>query len=176
MKIELGGGTRQYGQGFLNVDITPNADIQWNLNETPYPFDDQSVDEVYSSHCLEHLECPHRTFGEIARILKLDATAVIKVPHPSSHMAMVAGHLHVVSPLMVENMVHYFPELHWTGDRMLRLVDLVYGPTPWMDRAKADLPFLAGIDDQTIMRWIPNTCHESIFTFQCVPNPTRSES
>ena len=168
LKIELGGGTRPRGDGFANIDIVPEADFQWNLNKAPFPFPDESVNEVYSSHCLEHLECPHKTLHEIARICKIGSTVEIRVPHPASHMAMCAGHLHVLSPMMVDNMDIHFPELHWKGPRRLKLRDLKYGPTPWMNRAKKELPFLQGLDDQTIMRWIPNTCHESQFIFEVV--------
>ena len=164
--VELGGGTRQKGKPFANIDVVPEADFNWDLDQTPYPFPSASVDEVYSSHCLEHLECPHRTLHEIARICKVGARVEIRVPHPASHMAMCAGHKHVLSPLMIDNMDIHFPELHWRGPRRLKLQSLTYGPTPWMDRAKEELPFLNGLDDQTIMRWIPNTCHESIFIFE----------
>ena len=169
LKIELGGGSRARGDGFANIDIDPVADFHWNLDEVPYPFPDESVDELYSSHCMEHLECPHRAFKEIARICKVGAPVEIRVPHPASHMAMCAGHNHVVSPLMVENMDVHFPELHWTGARRLKLQSLEYGPTGWLDQAKRELPFLKGLDDQTIMRWIPNTCHESVFRFMVEP-------
>jgi len=170
--VELGGGTRARPREdlFANIDLVPEADFEWNLDVVPYPFPAQSVDEIYSSHCLEHLECPHRTFQEITRICKVGARVEIRVPHPASHMAMVAGHKHVLSPLMVENMTDHFPELHWKGPRRLVLESLTYGPTGWLQRAKEELPFLHGLDDQTIMRWIPNTAHESIFVFRVAEN------
>lgn len=166
LKIELGGGTRARGDEFANIDLVPEADFQWDLNRSPYPFPDDSVDEVYSSHCLEHLECPHRTLKEIVRICKIGAKVEIRVPHPASHMAMCAGHRHVFSPLMVENMVQHFPELHWTGPKRLQMKSLHYNATTWLEQAKRELPFLAGLDDQTIMRWVPNTAHESVFVFE----------
>ena len=170
LKVELGGGTRSRGEQFVNVDVVPEADIEWNLDQTPYPFPDNSIDELYSSHCMEHLVCPLRTFTEIARICKVGARVEIRVPHPGNQMAMCAGHLHVVSPMMIDNMDLHFPELHWKGPRRLKLRNLIYGPTPWMPRAKQELPFLRGLDDQTIMRWIPNTCHESQFQFEVINN------
>ncbi len=170
LKVELGGGTRAYKNGFSNIDIVEGCDFEWNLNDVPYPFPDCSVDEIYSSHCLEHLECPHKTLHEIARICKVGAKVLIKVPHPQSHMAMCAGHKHVFSPLQVENMNYHFPELYWKDERRLKLIDLTYAPTTWLSLAKQELPFLEGLDDQIIMRWIPNTCHESEFLFTCEVN------
>ena len=170
LKVELGGGTRAFGNGFANIDVDPAADFQWNLDETPYPFPDDSVNEVYSSHCLEHLECPHRTLKEIARICCVGSRVEIRVPHPASHMAMCAGHKHVFSPLMVENIDKHFPELHWTGEKRLKLTGMNYNPTTWLPDAKRELPFLSGLDDQTIMKWIPNTAHETVFVFEVRKN------
>tara|TARA_R110002020_G_scaffold376130_3_gene587320 strand:+ start:38453 stop:39466 length:1014 start_codon:yes stop_codon:yes gene_type:complete len=170
LKVELGGGTRPYRNGYANIDIVEGCDFEWNLDDTPYPFPDDSVDAVYSSHCLEHLECPHRTIHEIVRMCRIGAQVEIRVPHPVSHMAMCSGHKHVVSPLMVENIDQHFPELYWKENKRLQLQSLTYGPTPWMGQAKEELPFLQGLDDQTIMKWIPNTCHESQFIFSCEKN------
>ena len=170
LKVELGGGTRAFGNGFANIDVDPAADFQWNLDETPYPFPDDSVNEVYSSHCLEHLECPHRTLKEIARICCVGSRVEIRVPHPASHMAMCAGHKHVFSPLMVENIDKHFPELHWTGEKRLKLTGMHYNPTTWLPDAKRELPFLNGLSDQTIMKWIPNTAHETVFVFEVRKN------
>jgi ubiquinone/menaquinone biosynthesis C-methylase UbiE len=168
--IELGGGTRARGEGFANIDIVQQADFEWDLNKAPYPFPDDSVDEVYSSHCLEHLDCPPRTLREIVRICRMGAQVEIRVPHPASQMAMCAGHKHVFSPLMVDNIMTHFPELHWTGPKRLRLKSLRYNATGWLEQAKQELPFLAGLDDQIIMKWIPNACHESVFLFEVTAN------
>lgn len=169
VKIELGGGGFAHGNGYLNVDMDARADIQHDLNQA-WPFGDDSVDAFYSSHCLEHLDCPHHAFREMARCGKLGTRCVIKVPHPWSHMAMVAGHKHVVSPLMVENMDVHFPHLHWTGDKRLRLVDQIYNATTWLEDAKRELPWIQQLDDQTIMKWIPGTAHETVFTFEVQKN------
>lgn len=170
LKIELGGGTRAHGNGFANIDIDPAADFEWNLDETPYPFPDDSVNAVYSSHCLEHLDCPHKTLQEITRICCVGSVVEIRVPHPASHMAMCAGHKHVFSPLMVENIDQHFPEIHWTGPKRLKLRSQHYNPTTWLPQAKAELPFLSGLNDQTIMKWVPNTCHETVFQFEVIRN------
>lgn len=170
LKVELGGGTRARGDGFANIDIDPAADLMWDLNEAPYPFPDDSVNEIYSSHCLEHLDCPHKTLQEIARICCVGSRVEIRVPHPASHMAMCAGHKHVFSPLMVENIDTHFPELHWTGPKRLKLRSQHYNPTTWLDDAKRELSFLSGLADQTIMKWIPNTAHETVFVFEVIKN------
>jgi SAM-dependent methyltransferase len=170
LKVELGGGTRARGDGFTNVDLVPEADFKWDLSQFPYPFPDASVNELYSSHCLEHLPEPHRVLSEIARICKVGAKVEIRVPHPNNPMAMCDGHKHVISPQQIQNADVHFRRLFWKGDRALKLIDTELAPTEGLEQAKSELPFLKGIDDQSIMRWISGTCHESRFTFKVVPN------
>jgi len=170
LKVELGGGSRAYGNGFANIDVDPAADFNWDLNVAPYPFPDSCVDELYSSHCLEHLQCPHRTFREIVRICKPGAKVEIRVPHPQSQMAMCAGHEQVIGPVMIENMCVHFPEIHWPGSKKLTLVSMHYNPTTWLHQARTELPFLKGLSDQTVMKWIPNAAHETVFIFKVENN------
>ncbi len=56
------------------------ADIKCDLNER-LPFNDNSVDAVFSRHCIEHLKDKNHVFGEIHRILKPEGIAFMKVPH-----------------------------------------------------------------------------------------------
>ena len=39
------------------LDINPECDpdIEWDLNEIPYPFDDNEFDEIHAYEVLEHL-------------------------------------------------------------------------------------------------------------------------
>jgi len=64
-----------------------------NLNNERYPFEDNSIDAVYSSHCLEHLKDRDHAFWEINRILKPGGLAFIKVPHKSFMQAVNYDHL-----------------------------------------------------------------------------------
>ena len=68
MKLELGGGVKPRGQGFINMDWNPVADICHDLMVKPWPLADDTVHEVYSSHCIEHLEDPMSILQEIARV------------------------------------------------------------------------------------------------------------
>jgi SAM-dependent methyltransferase len=45
------------------------------------PFDDESQDAVYSSHCLEHLDDPRIALREWHRVTKIGGFVVIAVPH-----------------------------------------------------------------------------------------------
>ena len=168
MKIELGGGGRPRGDGFLNVDLVPGADIKHDLDVRPYPFDDDTITEVYSSHCLEHLDDPHSVLVELCRICVPGALVEIRVPHPSSDLAMVWTHKHVFSPVCAINMDEHFPDDFWpkTNPKRMKLLRLGYGPTFLLAEARRELPFLAGLSDETVMKYVPRTCHEVMFYYQ----------
>jgi len=59
-------------KGWINLDIdkAPNVDVVWDLNKRPYPFEDNSIDEIYSSCVLEHLKNLGIFAEECFRILK----------------------------------------------------------------------------------------------------------
>lgn len=170
--LELGGGKRNRGGEWVNVDCCPTADYRCNLNSLPLPFRDESIASVYSSHCLEHLENPIRMLREIARICRIGADVEIRVPHYAAEMAMVTGHLGVLSEQAIINMDQHFIAESWDGPRRLKLQRTDYGAAAGLEKAKQELPFLRGLDDQVIMRWIQGTCHELCFHFTVIQNET----
>lgn len=165
MQIEIGGGTRHRGAPWVNVDLCETADIVHDLNMTPWPLENESVDAVYTSHCIEHVNCPHTFIREICRICRVGATVEIRCPDPMSEMAMTAGHRHVFSINMVRHM-DIFPDLFWTGRlRRLRHVRTESGPDDyWFPLARAN-PIFAKYTDKDLLNWVPRTRHENCFHF-----------
>lgn len=88
MKLNLGAGNTKY-EGFFNVDADPecNPDYQWNLEQTPWPFETDSVTLIYAYHIFEHLGQQPQTFldimKEMYRVCAHHALIEIKVPHVS---------------------------------------------------------------------------------------------
>ena len=85
-KLDLGCGTRKQ-KGFVGIDQTKFKGVDHVLDLTkPWPIADRVVDEVHSSHFLEHLTSPQRChfFNELWRVLKSDGKAVIITPHWST--------------------------------------------------------------------------------------------
>lgn len=71
----------------LGVDIIRilgYVDIIHNLDSIPYPFKDNSVDEIHMYHVLEHLRDPLKKMEELYRILKVGGKLYLRVPHFSS--------------------------------------------------------------------------------------------
>ena len=53
LNLNLGSGTSRK-QDYLSIDLyTPEADVMIDLTR-PLPFDDESVDNIYASHVVEH--------------------------------------------------------------------------------------------------------------------------
>lgn len=171
MKIELGGGNKPRGDGYLNLDVLSCADMQHDLRKLPWPLADESVESLYSSHCLEHLD--YRTSGdfglkevvrEIARVCKVGADVEIRVPDAASEMAMCPGHLAVISINCFRHLDHIFPDQFWKDQpRRLRLIRIEPGPDDyWFPMARKSDLFSRWTDDE-IMTWIPRTRHENRF-------------
>lgn len=84
LKLNLGCGNIKY-DGFLNVDKFGEPDIKWDLEKFPWPWEDNSVDEIRIIHVLEHLgkdtETYFNIFKEIYRISVDKALLYIVVPH-----------------------------------------------------------------------------------------------
>lgn len=82
IKLNLGAGEDRK-DGYINVDWNDLAkpDVKHNLNQFPYPFENNKFDEVVASHVLEHLDKPFEVMKELHRILKPGGELIIKVPH-----------------------------------------------------------------------------------------------
>jgi ubiquitin-protein ligase len=80
-------------------------------------------------------------------------------------MSFVTGHKSVVSPQHVRNVEIHFPKLYWTKPKRLKFISHIFQASEKLERAKAELSFLRGLNDQQIMEWIPGTAHESVFKF-----------
>jgi SAM-dependent methyltransferase len=90
IRLDLGCGPRKK-DGFLGIDqyAMPGVDHVVNLGRDRLPFDDGTVEEVYSSHFLEHLTQFERChiLNELYRVMKPGAKATIITPHWSSERA-----------------------------------------------------------------------------------------
>lgn len=88
-KIDLGCGPHKQ-KGFIGVDRTKFKGVDHVVDLTlPWPIADKKVDEIFSSHFLEHLTPPQRChfFNELNRVMKDDGKATIIVPHWSTSRA-----------------------------------------------------------------------------------------
>jgi SAM-dependent methyltransferase len=83
--LELGCGANKT-PGAVGVDRVagPGVDVVHDLRSCPWPFPDDTFDEVRLSHILEHLDDVLRVMEEIHRISRPGAQVLIWTPHYSS--------------------------------------------------------------------------------------------
>ena len=86
-RLNLGCGT-DYREGYINVDKgSCRCDVKHDIEIPPYPFEDNSVDEVLIKHVLEHID-PKNFYvmmKEIYRICKNNAAIHIESPMAGSN-------------------------------------------------------------------------------------------
>ena len=101
LRLNLGCSTEFFpaSDGWVNVDCRqfPGVDFVADLERSPWPWPDNSVDEVYASHVLEHLDDPLAAMMEIRRILKPGGKVTIIVPNGAGYMAHAIGHKALLS-------------------------------------------------------------------------------
>lgn len=85
MKINLGCGY-DHKEGFTNIDILEEVkpDIVLDITKENFPFEDNSVDLIYSRHTFEHLTNFDHIFKEMYRVLKDKGMIHIIVPYATS--------------------------------------------------------------------------------------------
>jgi predicted SAM-dependent methyltransferase len=80
--LDLGCGKKKR-PGTIGVDYSDrhDADVIHDLNVFPYPFEDNSIDQVYLDNVIEHLNDPMRVMEEVHRICKVGAQVKVIVPY-----------------------------------------------------------------------------------------------
>jgi len=117
-RLHLGCG-RDIRPGWVNLDAhaLPGVDVVADLDACrvkPLPFHDNSFDEFYGCHVLEHLRDPLPLMQELHRIASPGAVAVFRVPHGASDDAHEdPTHVQRYFP----NSFPYFSQLaYWRAD------------------------------------------------------------
>ena len=85
IRLQLGCGNDPKS-GWINHDAVqlPGVDVVHDLNDRPWPWPDNTVDEIWAKDVLEHLPDTLRTMEELYRITKPGASVYIAVPYWNS--------------------------------------------------------------------------------------------
>ncbi len=85
LKLDLGAG-QNCRDGFLGVDLYNGCAVRCDLFKFPWPWKDQTVEEVHCSHFFEHVpgELRFRFMDELYRIMVPDGKATFITPYWSS--------------------------------------------------------------------------------------------
>ncbi len=107
MRLNLGCGVNKL-DGYINVDKFDygKPDIVMDLEQTPWHFPDDSVQEIVLHHTLEHLGKDAQTFFEIIkeiyRVCQNGALIEISVPHPRhDHFINDPTHVRIITPALM---------------------------------------------------------------------------
>lgn len=100
IKINIGCGRHKI-KGYINLDIAKevNPDILVDIEKKGLPFPDNSIDEIYSSHCLEHIRPQYWLFvlQEIARVAKHKCLLILDLPFDNMVQRSHADHYRTFS-------------------------------------------------------------------------------
>lgn len=85
IKLDVGCGPNKK-KGYVGVDMYPcdGVDHVVDLEKARLPFPDGSVDEIYTSHFLEHMQDPVNVLKDFTRVLKVGGKVKVIVPHYSN--------------------------------------------------------------------------------------------
>lgn len=85
MKLNLGCGT-DVKAGWVNLDLFPlkGVDVVHDLKNFPWPFKDDSVEEIIMVHIIEHLPDTVKVMEEVWRIMKDGGLLNITLPYWNS--------------------------------------------------------------------------------------------
>jgi len=80
--LNLGCGT-DIRVGWTNADLAalPGVDVVFDMNETPWPWDDDTFADVAAIHCLEHTRDLPPVLDELWRVCRHGATIHVEAPH-----------------------------------------------------------------------------------------------
>ena len=71
----------------IDINSSLNPDIVWDLNDAPWPIENNSKDIIIAMNIVEHLNDVSKTLDELHRISKPNALINILVPHFSTASA-----------------------------------------------------------------------------------------
>ena len=78
MKLDIGCG-RNKKPGFSGVDINPGEQVDFVMDVQKLEFEDNSIDEIFSRRCIQHVEDDKKAFNEIFRILKPNGIFTLEI-------------------------------------------------------------------------------------------------
>lgn len=166
-KINFGCGNVKIS-GFLGVDRfkTSAVDLVHDLNIIPYPFADNSVEEIIMDNTLEHLGDVIAIMEELYRVCQNGAIIKINLPYYKSSGAFSdPTHKH----FFTENSFQYFSpehEYHFytrAKFKILKMKLLAKDFGDWRHKLRNLLPF-----KNFFNFWLFNIYDEIYFELQCV--------
>jgi len=77
--LDLGSGNVDLADTTVDIDESTEPDVVHDLDEFPYPFEEDEYDTCWLIHILEHLENPDKALEEAKRIASDRVIAIIPI-------------------------------------------------------------------------------------------------
>ena len=120
MKIlDVGCGNKKR-EGSIGIDSNPKtqADVIHDLNRFPYPFEENQFEEIYVTHCIEHLDNVIAVMEELHRIGKSGCRVIIEAPYFSGQDAFSdPTHKHFFTSRSFDYFTGDFPEFSFYSSK-----------------------------------------------------------
>jgi SAM-dependent methyltransferase len=144
IKLNLGCGEKLL-PGYVNCDVLPHvkADRHFDLDAFPYPFEDDTAEEIFMDNVLEHLADVPAVMGELHRILRPGGRLRIKVPYGKTDWALQdPTHKHYFTERSMDYFTVGHPYSYYCTFKFRLVEARLFGDsTNWMHKARNLLPF-----------------------------------
>ena len=146
-KLHIGCG-RNILDEWINLDLMglPGVDIIADLDacmDTPLPLEDNTIEEFYASHIIEHINNPLAMMEELHRVAKPNAKAIFRCPYGSTDEAF-EDPTHVKQYFL--NSFGYFSQpFYWRadygyrGDWLTEKITLIVDKKTWQGKSSQEL-------------------------------------
>lgn len=128
-KLDVGCGTAKV-KGAIGIDRVklPGVDIIQDLNKFPWPFKDESFDEIYMNDIIEHLDNTIKIMEECHRLLKSQGKLFIRVVYWNHRYAFSdPTHVHFFSEICFEFFTGKWRRSYYTKVRFkLKKLEYIY--------------------------------------------------
>jgi len=139
-RLNLGSGN-EYREGWVNIDVDPRwkTDILCDI-EKGIPLEDNSIEEVFIKHVLEHIEPRKFQFvmSELVRVCKKNAKIVIYCPYFScsityktiDHISSISYYTFDTTPgtELVHKHLYFFRKSFGYSSKLVNLLVKVLNP------------------------------------------------
>jgi len=133
--VDVGCGNAKY-PGAIGIDSAPSsdADVIADLDQVPWPIEDDSADQIICQDVIEHLDDPDSAVAQMHRIGAPGCRIHLRTPHFSSVLAYGdPSHRHVLSTMTIKSFATpLYGGEDWPQFRLVHVTLDFWDPLRWL--------------------------------------------